>query len=208
MCLLVNIVEFVCEGFPKCWQPTKKEIWKTRAGELLSSWWISFFLMIVIGDKNCVFSTTLRHNVRPLNGKQNHLQGRTHFALEKARLNVILERFYIMKIWLIPEGKTVNKLLFKFLGAYKTSLRGNTLKNGQKTKLDFAQTMPCSITMPLHIGPQLVRNYLVKNSGYHPRLSTLLAWPRACWFFPVILKTSLKGEQFADAKVVKQNVTR
>lgn len=99
MCLLVNIIEgLLTKGFQNADSRQERKFERQRAGELTVQLINILFLMIVISDKNCVFSTTLRHNVRPLNGKQNHLQGRTYFALKKARLNVILERFYITKI--------------------------------------------------------------------------------------------------------------
>lgn len=56
-------------------------------------------------------------------------------------------------------------------------------------------------TMPLHIGPQSLRYYLAKNSV------TTLDYPR---YLPDLgpadffLKTSLKGERFAGAKVITE----
>lgn len=152
--------------------------------------------------KNGVFSTTLKHNVSLLDGNQKNLLRRTNFPWTKVREKWYGKCFFYKEVLIycefIQEGQTVNKSLIIFI--FRHLWDAISRKHPEKWVLN---NWILNYNAPPH-WPQLVRNYLPKNSFI--TLFMLLALSLACWFLPVFLKTSLKGEQVsADAKVVKKN---
>lgn len=206
----LNMHRICLRMVPKMLTDDHKEMRMTAAGEFIdmADRDPDFLKKIVTGDETWCFLYDPQTKRQSSEWKTKTSPRKEKFRLDKSRGKVMLEVFFdykgLIHYEFIPEGRAVNKELYvEVLRRLRDAIRRKRPEKWAENNWVLLHD-----NAPAH-GSLLVRNYLAKHSVTaleHPPYSPDLA-PADFFLFPR-LKTSLKGERFADAEVVKQNATK